>query len=165
MQTCEADEGRTNRENQLKAAYLLNFVKFVEWPAASARGTLTVCILGADDILNALAAGIESKKVGQRPLAVRRLGPTDKSNDCDVLYVDATALSSDPQLAARDPTLPLLTVSNAPGFARNGGMIELFTESNRLRFSINVDNAQNAGLRISSGLLQLAASVERSSEQ
>lgn len=150
------------RENQLKAAYLFNFVKFVEWPAAAADDTLTVCFIGAQGVYDALATGIETKRVGTRRLAVRRLDKAASAPGCNVLYADSTVVDAAAVLAD-SAARPILTISDTREFARNGGIIGLFTDSNRLRFSINIANAQKAGLRISSNLLQLAASVERES--
>jgi len=149
------------RETQLKSAYLLNFVKFVEWPTAAAPDEpLMVCFLGASSMRETLAAGIESKRVGTRPLAVRQIEKSDKRDGCNVLYIDEKwALTL--QSASRELSLPILTISGAREFALHGGIIELFTDENHLRFIINVDNAHRAGLRISSDLLQLAAVVEQ----
>ena len=144
------------REDQFKAAYLFNFAKFVEWPASAPADTLTVCFLGGEGVLEALANGIEAKRVGARKLIARQLEQPATVQDCEVLYADAASV--DPSLGAG---LPVLTVSDAPQFAANGGMIELFTENHRLRFVINVANVHRAGLRISSDLLKLAASVQR----
>lgn len=144
------------REDQFKAAYLFNFVKFVEWPASSPADTLTVCFLGGQGVHEALASAIESKRVGGRRLIARQLEPPVTIASCEVLYADAASV--DTSIAAG---LPVLTVSDAPQFARNGGMIELFTENHRLRFVINVANVHQARLRISSDLLKLAASVQR----
>lgn len=144
------------REDQFKAAYLFNFVKFVEWPAGAGVDTLTVCFLGGEGVHEALAGSIEGKRVGARKLIARQLEPSATVQSCEVLYADAASV--DHSLAAG---LPVLTVSDAPGFATDGGMIELFTENHRLRFVINVAHVNRAGLRISSDLLKLAASVRR----
>jgi hypothetical protein len=160
-----ADEADVRRETQLKSGYLLNFVKFVEWPTAASNEPLTICFLGAASMRETLAVGIESKLVGTRPLAVRQIDDSAKTDGCNVLYVDnmlyveqKRALTL--QIASHEPRPPILTVSDAKDFAHNGGIIELFTDANHLRFIINVDNAHRAGLRISSSLLQLAAVVE-----
>lgn len=157
---CSANES-SQRADQLKAAYLFNFIKFVEWPPpAAATEPLTVCFLGAPGVYDALANDIEDKRVGERPLAVRRLSARGHEQNCNVLYVGAQAYDG------KDTGLPgqaLLTVSDAKGFARNAGIIELFNENNRLRFNINLDNAQKAGLHVSSNLLTLAATIEKGS--
>jgi hypothetical protein len=147
------------REDQLKAAYLFNFVKFVEWPAAIGE-TLTVCFIGGGGVQEALAINIDKKRVGARNLAARQVDASSSAlKSCNVLYVDSASLSASDGLLRSVQTA--LTVSDASGFARNGGMIELFTESNRLRFSVNIENTRRAGLKISSSLLQLAATVEK----
>lgn len=144
------------REDQFKAAYLFNFVKFVDWPATAPADSITVCFLGGAGVHQALSNDIETKRVGARKLVVRRLQQPVKVARCEVLYADASSV--DHALVAG---LPVLTVSDAPGFAKDGGMIELFTENHRLRFVINVAHVHQAGLRISSDLLKLAASVQR----
>jgi hypothetical protein len=153
--TVHADDVQ-RREDQFKAAYLFNFVKFVDWPASAPVDTLTVCFLGGDGVLEALASGIETKRVGARKLSVRQLEQPPTVAGCEVLYADAASVDHSLSIG-----LPVLTVSDAPGFATNGGMIELFTENHRLRFVINVGHVHRAGLRISSDLLKLAASVQR----
>ena len=77
-----------------------------------------------------------------------------------MLYIDAGQFPSAADLIVTRPAA-LLTVSDAPDFLRNGGIIALFDEGNHLRFRISVDNARHANLRISSQLLQLASAVER----
>jgi len=144
------------REDQFKAAYLFNFVKFVEWPSSAPADTLTVCFLGGAGVHEALTASIDGKPAGARKLIARQLDQTTTAASCEVLYADAASV--DLSIAAG---LPVLTVSDAPQFATHGGMIELFTENHRLRFIINVANVHKAGLRISSDLLKLAASVQR----
>lgn len=147
------------REDQLKAAYLLNFVKFVEWPPTDASSALTICFLGGASIHDALAPQIESKRAANRPLVLRRLESSASADGCNTLYLDAASPAANVYPAAASPAT--LTVSDAKGFLSSGGMIELFTDSNRLRFNVNTNNAQKAGLRISSNLLRLAAVVER----
>lgn len=153
-----ADEASALRADQLKAGYVFNFAKFVEWSPTAATEPLTVCFLGAAGVHDAFAMDIRNKRAGTRPMAARRIETLDEVPSCDVLYVDAQALNDEGDA----PTTPgLLTVSDAKAFVRRGGVIELFTDSNRLRFNVNVGNAQRAGLRISSNLLQLAAAVEK----
>jgi hypothetical protein len=151
-----AAESAANRESQLKAGYLLNFAKLVEWPATAPADALTICVQGASELYSALASGLEGKRVGTRPLTAHRLADGESRDRCSMLYLDS-ALPAQAR-AVSDQTLAL-TVSDAKNFARSGGMIELFTENNRLRFIINLENAKRAGLRVNPSLLQLAASV------
>jgi hypothetical protein len=158
--TYAAEDSTGTRENKLKAAYVFNFLKFVEWPAASVRSELLVCFRGAAGVRDALSVSVENKKIGAHTLAVRELGDGETVDGCNVLYIGADAIPGGTPLTAQEAVLPLLTVSDAENFARGEGIIELVTDHNRLRFNINLGNARRAGVRISAGLLQLAASVE-----
>lgn len=152
-----ANHDSEQREEQFKAAYVFNFVKFVEWPPAAMSDTLTVCFLGGEGVYEALSANIEGKRVGARQLLARQLQPSATTDGCNALYVDAAMAAGQPAVVEQ----PVLTISDAERFVLHGGIIELFTENHRLRFLINVDNAHKAGLRISSDLLKLAAGVRR----
>jgi hypothetical protein len=146
------------RADELKAAYLFNFAKLVEWPASSSPDTLTLCFVGATGVHDAFKRTAGDKQVGTRRIVVRPLGISEPRTGCDVLYLDASLTGQ--QLP--ESVLPgSLTVSDGLNFAAHGGMIELFAEGNRLRFNINLPSAQRAGLRISSNLLQLAAHIEK----
>jgi hypothetical protein len=150
---------QVERVDQLKAAYLINFVKFVEWPPAALSDAVTICFIGGKGLHDALVVGSESKRIGSRRVFVRELQPPAGVEGCNVLYREAP-ISAATRMPAEN-VLPILTVSDAEGFVHQGGMIQFFTKSNRLRFNINVDSARKAGLHISSSLLQLAAVVEK----
>jgi hypothetical protein len=151
------EPAHVEREDQLRAGYLLNFIKFVDWPG---RGPdhWTLCFAGGEGIRNAITAAQTARQPGTSAITLRALGKGDGVGGCQLLYIDADSLSIDPPFDVTGQSL--LTVGDARGFTRRGGVIELFAEGNRLRFNINLDNARRAGLRISSSLLQLASHVE-----
>jgi hypothetical protein len=150
-------DAATQREDQFKAAYVFNFVKFVAWPDIEAGDALTICFVGGDGVYAALTHGIAGKRAGARSLEVVQVTDTMPAPHCEALYIEASK--------AAHYTLPaepaVLTISDAANFTARGGMIGLFTENHRLRFVINVHNASQAGLHISSDLLKLAADVQR----
>jgi hypothetical protein len=143
----------------LKAHYLFNFLRFVEWPSAAPTDNLTICFLGDSGVVDEFSAAFGDKRLGARRLTSHRLAPAEVAA-CEVLYIDAAQLSAMPDLLATQPP-GILTVSDAPDFLNSGGIIALFADGGRLRFRISVNNARRAHLRISSRLLQLASSVER----
>jgi hypothetical protein len=145
------------REDQFKAAYVFNFLKFVEWPAAAASDTLTICFAGGAGVHHALMAGIENKRAGTRRVAALLLSVDTPPKHCDALYLDAAAAAT----YTPDAASHTLTISDSRGFIDQGGMIELFIENHRLRFMVGLGSAEGAGLRISSDLLKLAADVRR----
>jgi YfiR/HmsC-like len=162
--TCRADAVQgAGREDQLRAGYLLNFAKFVEWPAAKSSDPFTVCFIGASGIRDSFASGASGKQIGTRPIVIRTLEGRAPLAGCQMVYIEANQLASQ-KILPGDASAAMLTVSDGPDFIHVGGIIELFTESNRLRFSINLDNARRAGLRVSSSLLQLASKVEETAK-
>lgn len=154
--SARADEV-AQREDQFKAAYVFNFVKFVAWPEDAVSDSLLICFVGGERVYEALTTDIHKKRAGVRRLAALQIANASPTDTCNVLYIDASIASGYALAHER----AVLTISDAKGFAANGGMIELFTENHRLRFLINVQSAQQAGLRISSDLLKLAAGVQR----
>lgn len=150
-------DAASQREDQFKAAYVFNFVKFVAWPDTEATNTLTICFHGGDGVYAALTDGIADKRVGARSVAAVQITDTMLSPRCDALYIEASKAAN--FMLPADAAV--LTISDAANFTARGGMIGLFTENHRLRFVINVGNASQAGLHISSDLLKLAAGVQR----
>lgn len=158
---CE-DAGAIRREDALKAAYLFNFARFVDWPGEAEHTPLILCFIGGENVRRALANDASSKSIGTHPVSVRAISELAEMAGCSVLYVSSGASAGKPAPEFHDS---VLTVSDEVGFARQGGIIELFTEGNRLRFIVNVANARRAGIRISSSLLQLASVVDKEGER
>jgi hypothetical protein len=155
---CAAD---TLTEVQVKAAYLFNFVKFVEWPAeafATPQAPLVLCIASGDGLRGAFAA-IDGKQVQGRQLQVRRGVKADEVKACHVLFVPESEERATPEHLRRVGTLPVLTVGEHDGFAASGGVIGFVIRDDRVQFEINPDAANRADLKVSSRLLQLATIV------
>ena len=152
------------REYQVKAAYLYGFGRFVEWPAASpgaGDGAFVVCVLGEDPFGRLLDQEAQGAVMKNQPVSVRRIGRAEDGEACDTLFVSA---SEQPRLARILTVLdhrPILTVGDSPEFAQRGGMIGFSTEGSRVRFTVNLMAAQDAGLMLQSELLRVAATVLR----
>ena len=149
-------------EYAVKAAYLYNFAKFVEWPPgafADAAAPLWVCIAGDDPFGDALAA-LSGKTVASHPVAVRHMPATTGLEPCHIVFVSRTEQGRFKAVLAQLARLPILTVSDIGDFARAGGMIGLIEADQRIRFDINLAVARQANLKLSSHLLKLATLVE-----
>ena len=140
-------------EYRVKAAYLLNFTRFIEWPAATTTGApLTICVAQRNPFGDFLATTVAGERAGGRPLTTRVVTTADSS--CAVLFVPS-GVAVDPQLRAVGNS-PVLTVGETPDFLQRGGMIAFALDGGRVRFSINPAAAARNHLVISSRLLQLA---------
>jgi hypothetical protein len=153
--------GAQELEYQLKAAFLYNFVKFVEWPPeafAGERSPLTICVYGADPFGDTLDGVVRGETLGERSLLVQRPEALDDLRDCHVLFVSRSERQRMPEILSRVEGAPVLTVGDTDGFLRAGGMINFVLEENKVRFLINPEAAGRSSLRISSKLLRLAKS-------
>jgi hypothetical protein len=152
------------KEYQVKAAFLYNFAKFVEWPSQSfpdATTPITVGILGENpfgDELEKLAGG---RRINGRTILVKQVQSAAAARGAHILFVSA---GEDGRFAAlKDGLGPVLTVGESDAFSRRGGMINFVFEGEKIRFEINVGQAEAAGLRISAQLQKLATRVWRKS--
>ena len=148
-------------EYTVKAAFVYNFARFTDWPDAAFRDAaspLRLCVLGQDPFDGALNT-IVGKTVGSRQLTVSHPLWASEARDCHILFVAATASDRLPEIVALLEGSPVLTIGDTPDAARTGGIIGLENVENRIRFQVNLDAAQQSGLRLSSRILDLATSV------
>ena len=153
----------TVSEAQVKAAFLLNFPKFVSWSAGDAAPgkPFVIGLLGQDEVGEAVRALAQGKKLGDRPLVVRRFTLVNQVAECDLLYLAAGESRRAPLAREVLRGRGVLTVGDWASFAHEGGMIALVTDNRRVVFAANPKAAQEAGLAIGAQLLRLAKAVER----
>jgi hypothetical protein len=146
-------------EYLIKAGYVYNFAKLVEWPAAAVEKDqpMVIGVLGNDNFANVLTRVVDGKKIDERSFVVKRLKGTDyKTCHCHILFIGASEMARAEEIVQFQSTASLLTIAETPDFARRGGVIALTLEDNRVRFTVNIDAATQASLNISSRLLTLA---------
>lgn len=141
------------REYEIKAAFVFNFVRFIQWPTPGAG--YTVGILGEDPFEGGLR-DFESKPIGGKKVSVRKVTSAKDARSCDVVFVSASEGDQVKGVLTELRGAPVLTVSDIPSFADKGGSIGLTTESNRVRFVVNTDSLRKGDLKASAKLLQLA---------
>ncbi len=149
-------------EYAVKAAYLYNFAKFIEWPPgtfASADAPLRICIAGDNPFGDALAT-LSDKTVGNHLVEVRLIPATAALDKCHIVFISRTESDRFKALLVKLGRLPILTVSDINDFARAGGMIGLVEADQRIRFDINLTATRQVSLKLSSQLLKLATIVE-----
>ena len=149
-------------EYQLKAAFLFNFMQFVQWPAAAFDGgasPMVIVVLGADPFGEHLDELVRGETIRGRPIVVQRHARIEDVGQCQLLYVNESDQRKLKAVLAKLARQPVLTVSDAPEFTRQGGMINFVTQDNRVRLLINVDAATAAQLTLSSKLLRPAQIV------
>ena len=145
-------------EYQLKAAFLYNLPKFVEWPAQSFQpgDPLVICVLGKNPFGSALKEAVQGKVVRDRPLAVKAIDDAGQACGCQVLFVSSSERKHFPSILAATAALDILTVGDSDSFIGGGGAVNLRLEDGKVRIEINPDAAEPHHLKISSKLLSLA---------
>jgi len=149
-------------EYHVKAAFLYNFAKFVEWPPEtmpSGNAPLVLGVVGEDPFGQVLEETIKGKTVNDRELVIRRFTRIQDVSSCHILFISSSERKRLPEIIAALRWSSVLTVSDMERFAQRGGIISLTMENNKVRFEVNLDSAERAGLKISSKLLALAKIV------
>ena len=153
-------ETPTALERQVKAAYLLNFTRYVEWPAAAfpdSEAPVNLCVVGGEEAMpDAVRRTIEALTPRGRSVRLLRPDAPAQATDCHVVFFPAQTPLTDTWLASLRAT-STLTVGEGAEFIRQGGMISFVILEQTVRFLIDEGAARAAGLRISSRLLALAA--------
>ncbi len=150
-------------EHEIKAAFLLNFAKFVEWPASAhpaADSPIRVGVLGDDPFGNVLDRTLKGRSVQGRSFVVERSKDPETLKSCHILFVAASEKEWVKPILGALKGLPILTVGEAAGFAHARGVVNFVLQEKLVRFEINPDAAARAGLKVSSKLLQLARIVQ-----
>lgn len=148
----------------VKAAYLYNFGRFVEWPekvAATQSNSFTVCVLGQDPFGRSLDATLSGETIGGRSIVAKRIFSEEELGNCQILFLSPTDDSRLNRIIAGLDKKAVLTVSDMPQFVKRGGMIQFVLEGKKVRFEVNLTATQHAGLTLSSELLKVATAVRR----
>jgi hypothetical protein len=157
-----AARAQAGLELAVKAAYLLKFPLFVDWPRPAPGAAATpflLCIIGEDPFGGVLDEAAAGQRVGGRPVVVRRLLVLVRNSGCDMVY--ATGSPAQPVAAALDAVrgTPVLTVTDSARYGGPSGIVNFVLVNNRVRFEIDDAAAAANGLAVSSKLLSLAVAV------
>jgi len=145
----------------LKAAYLLNFVRFTEWPAAvlASSAPITLCVVNNREVSSQLAELTKGRLVEGHALVVAAPKP-DAFGSCHLLFASDLDAQAATALMVSVAGKPVLTVSDMDKFAQRGGVAHFFVDKGTLVFAINLEAAQRANVRLSHKLLSLAKIVK-----
>lgn len=144
-------------EYQVKAAFIYNFLSFVQWPASDLdkKGPVGICILGEDPFGSELDV-LQKKRIRGRSIVIRRLRGLEEVGGCDVLFISRSEKRSLKRIIRSIGNKGILTVGDMEGFGEEGGIIQFYIKDRKVRFLINRRAAERAGLRISSKLFWLS---------
>lgn len=141
---------------QVKAVFLFNFAQFVSWPSQPPDAPLVIGILGDDPFGSYLDETVRGEKVNGRSLAIQRFRRGTEPRNSNILFIAQSERERAAQIVSNLKGRSVLTVSDIDGFAELGGMIQFFTEKNKIRMRINLDAVKAANMKVSSKLLRVA---------
>lgn len=155
-------------EGDLKAAFVYNFAKFVEWPAqlpetqVASSNFFYVCLLGSEDSLLVALPRLEGKQVHGREIRVRSAKPRAEAiKGCHILVIGESEAVKAGELARLATDQGVLSVSAVDQFIESGGAIGLLTVDNRVQFEINLESTQKANLKLAAQFVKLARKVKK----
>ena len=155
-------------ESQVKAMFVYNFLKFVEWPvdaSAGAKDPFVVLIIGEGPTADATESFLESRMIGDRPVVVRRTQSDPSFTGVRAVFVVERDGKKLHHILDAATAAGVLTIGEGEGFATLGGVIGLLVENRKVRFDVDTTAAQSAGLRVSSKLLALTRNVRSSADR
>lgn len=161
-QTVAEAQSQPLSESQIKAGFLFNFTKFVEWPPeafADPGVPIVLGIVGDSSVAELLIETAAGKIVNGRAVIVQRFKEGQDPRTCHILFVSSSQERHVPQILERVKGSPILTVSETSGFAQFGGMINFTVEGNKVRLEINLDATARARLKISAKVIAVARLV------
>jgi len=151
-------------EYQLKAAFLFNFAKYIDWPPeafADDKSPFTIGILGANPFGSALEQTVAGKKINDHPIMIQPLSAAIEATNCHIVFISTSEKKRLAEIVQDLRGSAVLTVGETERFIEAGGIINFVPEANKIRFQINSEGAKAARLKISSKLLSLAVSPAR----
>ena len=149
----------TEQESNLKAAFIYNFTKYIDWGNYNDRSEFVIDILGDAAIANSLEQIAKEKTINNKPIVVHVLDNPSEVTDCDILFISENCRFT------LDKILPMvgkgvLTISEQPGYAEQGTAFNFIIVNNKLKFEANLKAISSAGLKAGSQLLKLAKIIE-----
>lgn len=146
-------------EYQIKAAFLFNFAKFVEWPSqafADTNSPIVIGVLGKNVFGTDLEKTIRDKRVNNRLFKFKNFTDATEATNCHILFISSSEKDNFTKIVAGLHDASVLTVSDTDGFIKAGGMINFLLQDAKIRFEISDEAAKKAGLEVSSKLLSLS---------
>ncbi|MGA7218324.1 MAG: YfiR family protein [Candidatus Sulfotelmatobacter sp.] len=154
----------TPTEYEVKAAYLYNFGRFVEWPnqdTAQSAGPFSVCVLGEDPFGHALDATLAGGSINGASTTAIRISKAKEAVNCRILFISSSEESQLKQILGALEGSSVLTVSDLPQFSQRGGMVQFVLDGKKVRFEVNLTPVEHAHLAMSSELLKVAVNLRR----
>lgn len=162
-----------SREYQVKAAFVYNFIKFVDWPkekVADSNDSITIGIIGKDPFGKAFEP-VKGKRIKNKKLVIKQFPGLeqykakykdeykDALKKCHILFICSSEKKRLKEIINFIKDSSVLTIGEIEGFLEAGGVINFTMQEQKVHFEVNITAARRAKLKIRSQLLRLAERV------
>lgn len=161
----ENDNKETNLEDNIKAVFIYNFTKYIQWPNSDTSRTFEIAIIGDSNIIIPLKEIAEKKLVDNRKIEIKHCQDIQDINMCHILFISASENKRLHEILQKVKNRNILTISDCNGFAEEGVAINFVIIEGKVKFEISSGAINNAGLKVSSQLLKLAILVGKKEGQ
>ena len=151
---------------KVRAAYLYNFLKYIDWPGSSFSGAdapISICVLGEDRFEGILETATSGKSVKGRAVSIKNFpagAPAPPASECQILFISDSEKDRVDELLAAVAGSAIATVSEVGGFGEKGGMLNFSMQGAKMKVELNMGAAEKAGLKVSAKLQQVSTPVE-----
>ncbi len=144
-----------NLTSEFQSEFIRRFPKFIEWPAESIDQSFVIGVMGRSDLLPALTKAMVGSNIKGKPVDVRRVSDLPGLDSCNIVFVSSSKRGQLEEILSRVKRKPILTISDTKGFGRRGVIINFTIQDDAIRFEINKNSAEDAGLRLAAQLIAL----------
>lgn len=153
------NQANPTKEENLKAAFIYNFTKYIIWSDDYTSQTFNISIIGESNILFSLNEIAESRKVGEKEIIVNKIKDINNLSQSHIIFISSSERDRLSDILNKINEKNILTISHSDGFAKMGVAINFFISNGKVRFELNQKVIERAGLKVSSQLQRLAVIV------
>lgn len=154
-----AGETALAQKEKYHSIFIYNFSKYVKWPNEQSNGDFVIGVYGSSEIVNDLKVMAASKKVNGQNIRIEEFNSMEKVGSCHILYIAANESDKINQIVGATKGSPVLIVTDEPGMAQKGSVINFVEVGGKIKFELNQQTAESRGLKVSSSLTTLAIMV------
>jgi hypothetical protein len=147
------------QKEKFQSLFIYNFSKYVKWPDGLPTDKFVIGVIGSTEMTKALESMATNRKVNGTDIIVKQFSSASEVEDCHILYISESASSKLSSIVSDIGDKPVLIVSDTPGMAKKGSVINFIEEEGKIKFELNQKYAESRGLKVSGSLVSLAILV------
>ena len=146
------------QKDKYQSLFIYNFTKYIKWPDSYNSGKFVIGVIGNSNVVESIKSMAASKKKtgNGSVIEVKKYASVDEIDNCNILFVSQNVIDNFEQIVIRTGSKPILIITDTPGMATQGSIINFVEQSGKIKFELNKSNAISRGLMVASSLTSLA---------